>query len=128
MKSPGKRRVSGVVCHVSDKDDIATLVIQGHAPAGFTTANLNIQYLDQAGGIVSLNSGMGEAEYNALYATIKFVRVSISNYQYEMLGFLSFLTSDGWIQFPAMETTLSVESLGVIRPTASHPESRHTNC
>ncbi|SHO55474.1 TadE/TadG family type IV pilus assembly protein [Vibrio quintilis] len=118
----------GVVCHVSDKDDLAALAIQNYAPAGFTASNLIIEYLDQSGQAVSINAGMSSDDYNDAYATIKFVRVRVSNYQYQLIGFLSFLAEGGVILLPDMETTLPIESLGVIRPTLAHPESRHTDC
>ncbi|MDW6002350.1 TadE/TadG family type IV pilus assembly protein [Vibrio mangrovi] len=118
----------GVVCHVSDQNDIPALVIHDNAPVGFTADNITIEYLNQSGNTVTLDASMDEDEYNSLYGTIKFVRASVSGYQYQMIGFMSFLTADGWIQVPLMETTLPVETLGVVRPTTSHPEERHTDC
>jgi Flp pilus assembly protein TadG len=69
-----------------------------------TTSNIQLQYLTDTGTAVT-----GDMSDLAVYASIKYVRVQIINYDHEMIlpGFdLSFTA-------PGYPTTLPIESLGV---------------
>jgi hypothetical protein len=70
-----------------------------------TTANVSVQYLDQAGEIVA----------NPL--DIRYVRVSIENFQHQLVLPIPI----GPITLPSMPTTFPRESLGVPRAEAVQP-------
>jgi hypothetical protein len=94
------------VCQVNDPAirEIAALSTGGPASAvirGLTTANIVVQYLDQAGN--TLGDPM------ASYGLIRYVRVRIVGFTHQMVIPL-FATS---FPTPDFETTLPAESLGV---------------
>jgi Flp pilus assembly protein TadG len=111
-----------VVCPVTDAatDRIPTLVVQDNAPFGFTAANLQIEYLDLSGNPVNVGDDGTD--------DVRFVRVSVTDYQHQLLGFFSFLAESGLIQIPNMQTVLPVETLGYIRPTVADPNPGNSEC
>jgi hypothetical protein len=94
------------VCQVNDPAirEIAALSPGGPVSSvihGLTTANVVVQYLDQAGNV--LGDPMGS------YGLIRYVRVRIVGFTHQLLiplVTMSFLT-------PSFQTTLPAESLGV---------------
>ena len=81
--------------------------------------------MDSSGTAVDL-AGYGalsaEAQGN-LFATIRFVRARVVNYQYQFDSLLSFLGNNGLLTMPEFQTTLPAESLGVVRPREDDDDS-----
>lgn len=107
------------VCYVLDQNDIPSLpeVVENYPP-DFVAANLNIEYLDEFGNSVDVNgyAGLNLTEQTTVFSSIRFVRASVNNYQYQFFGFLDFIGVSGLLPMPEFETTLPAESLGVLRP------------
>jgi Flp pilus assembly protein TadG len=114
------------VCYVLDQNEIPTMdeVVENY-PADFEAENLVIEYLDSSGTTVDLtNYGALSAEaQGSLFATIRFVRARVINYQYQFNGLLSFIGTSGLLTMPEFQTTLPAESLGVVRPREDDDDS-----
>jgi Flp pilus assembly protein TadG len=104
------------VCEAEEPADpaIAEAAIFADAPGdttspfmnGLTTANINVEYLDGIGDVVT---GYSNENDSAPYNRIRYLRVSITNYSYDFIvpGFDStFITNS----YP---TVLPIESLGI---------------
>ncbi|WP_047048593.1 TadE/TadG family type IV pilus assembly protein [Vibrio mexicanus] len=98
----------GVVCYVTDQDDIANLAIPDFAPPNFDSSNISIQYLDGSGSQIT-----GTLTDSDVFPTIRYVRASVVDYDYQFSGLMSFLGESGVLSVPVFETTLPVESLGI---------------
>ncbi|WP_428789030.1 TadE/TadG family type IV pilus assembly protein [Vibrio profundum] len=107
----------GVVCSVTDKGDIPGLAIVDNAPADFTAANLEVDYLDSNGGVVT-----GTLTDDDVFTTIRYVRARVSNYDYQFTGMLSFMGDEGALTIQDYETILPIENLGV------HADAGNTDC
>ncbi|CAH0541195.1 TadE/TadG family type IV pilus assembly protein [Vibrio marisflavi] len=107
----------GTVCHVTDLGDIPGLALADNVPTGFTAANIDVDYLDDGGSVVT-----GTLTDNAVFTTIRYVRARVVDYDYQFVGFLNFLGDDGALTVPEFESTLPVENLGV------HADGTFTNC
>ncbi len=99
----------GVVCYVTDQDDVADLAIPDFAPPNFDSSNLSIEYLDTNGLVIAA----GTLTDSDVFPTIRYVRASVVDYDYQFSGLMSFLGESGILSVPVFETTLPVESLGV---------------
>ncbi len=97
------------VCQVSDSDVIKSLALSETdlVPKGFTSANIDIDYLDASGQVVG--------NIFADNAPIHYVRAKVVNYNYGFTGLLNFLGENGVVSIPPFETVLAAESLGVGR-------------
>lgn len=98
------------VCQVNDPAINRITIFNDSATAGasplvfnLTPANVNVDYLDDNGGVV------GDPVGN--FIDIGYVRVGITNYQHQLIIPLFVRT----INMPAFATTLPRESLGVTR-------------
>lgn len=93
------------VCPVNDPY-IAQVALFGGLIPGLETQHINVQYLDDAGTVVGNPAGAG-------YGSIKYVRVSIQNFQLRTFipGLPSVITP------PSFETTIPSESLGRVGAT-----------
>lgn len=100
----GTRRASrlAAVCPVNDPAIAAAVGFAN--PPGFTSSNVDLDYLDQNGAVV------GSPASAAGFATIRYVRVQITGYTHSLL--IPFLYQN--ITVPAFATTLPRESLGVL--------------
>ena len=99
---------AAAVCQVGDGNigAIAAYTRGGGASAlinGLTPANFSVEYLDQGGNIVG--------DTTANYGDIEFVRVSLTNFQHQVL--IPYATQI--LTAPTFATTLPRESLGVSR-------------
>lgn len=99
----------GVVCNVSDQDDIPALAVPDNAPGGFTAANLSLDYLDSTGTPIVGDPITDED----VFLTIRYVRAEVVDFDYQFSGLLSFM--QGVIAVPSFETILPRENLGEIR-------------
>lgn len=109
------------VCYVSDQSDIPALdAITAIAPKGFLPEHLIIEYLDADGEAVP-----GNLTVNANFAKIRFVSARIDNFSYQLL--IPFITLNLTNFVPQFQTIIPAESLGVLRPTPTNPNSI-TNC
>ncbi len=82
-----------------------------------------IEYLDANGVVVT-----GDVTDNNVFITIKYVRARVSNYQFQFVSILNFLGNKGLVVVPEFETTLPVESLGIVRPTKNDADGSITDC
>ena len=94
------------VCEIQDTDiaKIATFN-NGGLLQNLDSSNISINYLDQNGGVVANPNPAIEAAY----LQIRFVRVSISGFNYQLL-----IPGIGNITLPTFSTTLPRESLGIV--------------
>jgi hypothetical protein len=88
------------VCPVDDPHVEQVAMFNGLIP-NLQPTNVSLQYLDASGAAVGNPAGAG-------YGSIRFVRVSIQNFQVQT--FIPGLTTV--LQMPAFETTIPSESLG----------------
>ncbi len=97
------------VCQVSDGDVIKSLALSETdlVPKGFTSTNLDIDYLN--------SSGQKVDNIFAANAPIQYVRAKVVGYNYGFSGLLNFLGENGVVSIPPFETILAAESLGVGR-------------
>lgn len=119
------------VCHISDRDDIPQLEsLTALYPAGFTSDNLEISYLNADGGPVDVSGFLTTppAEDDILQDTfndIRYIKVSAINYTYSFVVLSTLLSITG--NTPAFETILPAESLGILRQATSTGDER-TDC
>lgn len=113
------------VCYVTSvaQQNIKSAVLGGSLPSNFTDQNLVIEYLDANGAVVT-----GDVTDNNVFITIKYVRARVSNYQFQFVSILNFLGNKGLVVVPEFETTLPVESLGIVRPTKNDADGSITDC
>ncbi|AMG05317.1 TadE/TadG family type IV pilus assembly protein [Vibrio mimicus] len=113
------------VCYVTSatQQNIKSAVLGGSLPSNFTDQNLVIEYLDANGAVVT-----GDVTDNNVFITIKYVRARVSNYQFQFVSILNFLGNKGLVVIPEFETTLPVESLGIVRPTKNDADGSITDC
>lgn len=113
------------VCYVTSaaQQNIKSAVLGGSLPSNFTDQNLVIEYLDANGAVVT-----GDVTDNNIFITIKYVRARVSNYQFQFVSILNFLGNKGLVVVPEFETTLPVESLGIVRPTKNDADGSITDC
>ncbi|EGQ7995516.1 TPA: pilus assembly protein [Vibrio vulnificus] len=113
------------VCYVTSSahQNIKDAVIDSSLPGNFSDQHLVIEYLDANGDVVS-----GDVTDNDVFITIKYVRARVSNYQFQFVSVLNFLGNNGLVTIPQFETTLPVESLGVVRPTKNDSDGSTTDC
>lgn len=88
------------VCPVNDPFIAQSALLGGLVPT-LETQHISVQYLDSDGAIVGAPAGAG-------YGSIRYVRVSIQNFQLQT--FIPGLTTV--LPMPAFETTIPSESLG----------------
>jgi hypothetical protein len=107
-----------VVCPINDPAIARTAIFSrsgGSATSpviqNLTTANVAVQYLDQAGAAV------GDPTSTPDFLDIRYVRVSIENFQHQLVLPIPI----GPITLPSMPTTFPRESLGVPRAEAVQP-------
>ncbi|MGB1975918.1 MAG: TadE/TadG family type IV pilus assembly protein [Vibrio toranzoniae] len=110
MVSEGTRKAArlATVCYVLDRDNIAGMVVNDLPLVGFTSANLEVAYLDANGGEIA-------SDFEDNFGSIKFVRARATGYGIQLIRNLSFLGENGFLAAPAFETILPAESLGVVR-------------
>lgn len=91
------------VCPVTAPEPIrASAIMGGSLTPGLTTANVQIQYLNQAGNPINPV---------AQFVQVRFVRVRINGYNYT-----TFFPINTLLPAPAFETTIPAESLGISPP------------
>jgi Flp pilus assembly protein TadG len=107
-----------VVCPINDPAIARTAIFSrsgGSATSpviqNLTTANVAVQYLDQAGAAV------GDPTSTPDFLDIRYGRVSIENFQHQLVLPIPI----GPITLPSMPTTFPRESLGVPRAEAVQP-------
>ncbi len=108
------------VCQVDDGDAIRALALSEFVPKGFTSENLEIDYLDA--------SGQPVEDILADDAPIHYVKAEIVDYNYGFSGVLNFLGDNGVISVPAFETILAAESLGIGRTDPSTGDDVYIDC
>ncbi|MGL4827662.1 MAG: TadE family protein [Vibrio sp.] len=113
------------VCYVTSaaQQNIKETVITNSLPSNFSDQHLVIEYLDANGGTVS-----GDVTDNDVFVTIKYVRARVINYQFQFVSVLNFLGNKGLVIIPEFETTLPVESLGIVRPTKNDTDGSQNDC
>ena len=113
------------VCYVTAtaQQNVKQAVIDGSLPSNFSDEHLVIEYLDANGDVVT-----GDPTDNDVFITISYVRARVSNYQFQFVSVLNFLGNNGLVTIPQFETTLPVESLGVVRPTKNDSDGSTTDC
>ncbi len=104
------------VCVVNDPD-IKALALTESAPPGFTEDNIQIDYLDATGSVIS--DPVSSHQY------IRFVQAKIINFTYGFTQLLNFLGENGIVQIQNFRTVLPIESLGVLR--TNDPDEK-TDC
>ncbi len=110
MVSEATRKAArlATVCYVLDRDNIGTMVADDIPLVGFTSANLEVAYLDASGSEIT-------SDLEANFSSIEFVRARATGYGIQLISNLSFLGENGFLAAPAFETILPAESLGVVR-------------
>ena len=88
------------VCPINDPEITQVALFNGLVPT-LGAGNISLQYLDEDGNVVAAPGGAG-------YGSIRYVRVSIQNFQLQT--FIPGLT--GLLPVPAFTTTIPSESLG----------------
>ncbi|ELP5728018.1 pilus assembly protein [Vibrio vulnificus] len=113
------------VCYVTSTahQNVKNTVIYSSLPSNFSDQHLVIEYLDANGDVV-----VGDPTDNDVFITIKYVRARVSNYQFQFISVLNFLGNNGLVTIPEFETTLPVESLGVVRPNKNDSDGSTTDC
>ncbi|MEX3073889.1 TadE/TadG family type IV pilus assembly protein [Vibrio alginolyticus] len=104
------------VCVVNDPD-IKPLALSEGAPPGFSTDNIQIDYLKGNGNVIT--DPVNDHQY------IRFVQARIINFNYGFTQLLNFLGDNGIVQVQDFKTVLPAESLGVLR--ADDPDEK-TDC
>ncbi|MDG3087332.1 pilus assembly protein [Vibrio hannami] len=106
------------VCHVSDQNNIMGMAeIKNTLPAGVSSADVVVEYLDESGAIVA--DPMGS------FGDISFVRARITNINYTFLNVLESFNSESNL-IPNFETTVPAENLGVLRYSSKADD--YTDC
>ncbi|HAS6347995.1 pilus assembly protein [Vibrio sp. IRLE0018] len=113
------------VCYVTSTahQNVKNTIINSSLPSNFSDQHLVIEYLDANGDVVA-----GDPTDNDVFITIKYVRARVSNYQFQFVSVLNFLGNNGLVTIPEFETTLPVESLGVVRPNKNDSDGSTTDC
>ncbi|MDF2154427.1 TadE family protein [Vibrio sp. CAU 1672] len=112
------------VCYIADRDDIPQLpAVSDLYPAGFTAANLEIDYLDASGNPVDVSGFLttppaDSDTLNAAFAQIEYVRARSVGYTFRFFVLSVLINAVG--NTPSLETILPAESLGVKRPEGSN--------
>ncbi len=104
------------VCVVNDPD-IKPLALTESAPPGFTAENIQVDYLDTTGSVIT--------DPVASHQNIRFVQAKIINFTYGFTQLLNFLGENGIVQIQNFRTVLPIESLGVLR--SNNPDEK-TDC
>ncbi|MDC5823066.1 pilus assembly protein [Vibrio europaeus] len=96
-----------VVCRVEDQNDISGLALPDYAPGGLTAANIAVDYLDDAGNVVT-----GTLTDEDVFPTISYVRARVVNFNYQYTGLLRLINFTGLLPVPEFETIRPRENLG----------------
>ncbi len=112
-----------VVCRVQDRANIPSTVVPEPLLGGFSASNIQIDYLDADGNVVSLST---EEEESASYLKINYVRVSVVDFKYQLSGLLGLFGVDGSVDIPVFETIRPRENLGYHKSETENDV--HTDC
>ncbi len=104
------------VCVVNDPN-IKSLALTESAPSGFTADNIQIDYLDATGKVMT--------DPVSNHQNIRFVQAKVINFTYGFTQLLNFIGENGIVQVQDFKTVLPAESLGILR--SNNPDEK-TSC